>query len=307
METKQYNEILHYLKLESVYYSRSTFGGTSWAVNVPAYQNTSMFHVVVAGSCLVKVRNTLLELNSGDVLFLPRAHGHQVMGSELAKAVNLYSLPVKKVSELYETLDEDTDLENKVIMLCGAVKIAHPSGAMLINDMPDVVHIQKKRQLFNSMMEGIVDLIFQEAENDFLGGEAVITRLVDILMIQAIRQWILNSNEYQGKWLKALKDPKIGKALSYLHTYPERAWTIEQIGKEVGMSRTAFATRFSELVGDTPINYLTSWRMNLAELRLKNGEKVDLAFIESLGYQSESSFRRAFKKTKGYVLSDVVI
>jgi len=176
---------------------------------------------------------------------------------------------------------------------------------MLIDDMPDVIHVQKEQHLFSSMMKGIVDLIFQEAEGDFLGGETVITRLVDILMIQTIRQWVVNSNEYHGKWLKALKDPKIGKALSYLHKHPEIAWTIEQLGKEVGMSRTAFATRFSELIGDTPMNYLTSWRMNLAELRLKSGEKVDLDFIESLGYQSESSFRRAFKKCKGYTLSSV--
>lgn len=307
METKQYDEILHYLKLESVYYSRSVFGGGGWAVNVPAYQDTSMFHVVVAGSCLVKVNNSLLKLKTGDVVFLPRAQGHQVMASENAKAVDLYSLPVNKVSELYETLEVASEHENKTIVLCGVVKIAHPSGVMLINDMPDVIHVKKEQHLFSFMMQGIVDLIFQEAEGDFLGGESVITRLVDILMIQTIRQWVVNSNEYHGKWLKALKDPKIGKALSYLHTYPEKTWTIEQLGKEVGMSRTAFATRFSELVGDTPMSYLTSWRMNLAELRLKSGEKVDLAFIESLGYQSESSFRRTFKKTKGYTLSEVVI
>lgn len=323
-QTTQYDEVLHYLKLESVYYSRSLFQGEQWAVNIPTYQDTSMFHVVVAGGCLVKVNDTLLELNVGDVLFLPRSPGHQVMASESVKPVDLYSLPVKKVSAIYETLEVGPEqLESRpeqepgsekesgpesvreTIMLCGVVKIAHPSGEMLVNDMPDVIHVQKEQHLFNTMMDGIVDLIFQEAEGGFLGGESVITRLVDILMIQTIRQWVLSSEVHHGQWLDALKDPKIGKALSKIHNHPEKAWTIELLGQEVGMSRTAFATKFSELVGDSPMNYLTLWRMNLAELRLKSGEKADLDFIESLGYQSESSFRRAFKKCKGYTLSRV--
>ncbi len=315
---KQYDEVLSYLKLESIYYSRSLFRGEQWAVNVPTYQATSMFHVIVAGRCLVKVNDTLLELNVGDVLFLPRSPGHQVMASESVKAVDLYSLPVKKVSDLFETLEvgpeplesrteqqSGSEQDRQTIMLCGVVKIAHPSGEMLVNDMPDVVHVQKEQHIFNEMMDGIVDLIFQEAEGGFLGGESVITRLVDILMIQTIRQWVLSSEVHHGQWLNALKDPKIGKALSEIHNHPEKAWTIELLGQEVGMSRTAFATKFSELVGDTPMNYLTLWRMNLAELRLKSGEKPNLEFIESLGYQSESSFRRAFKKCKGYTLSEI--
>lgn len=307
MASKRYDEILHYLKIESVYYSRSLFGGTDWAINVPAYEEACMFHVVVAGSCLLKVNDTLLSLSAGDMVFLPRAQGHRVMASETAMAVDLYSLPVNQVSELYETLELKTEQGSNTNILCGVVKIAHPSGVMLINDMPDVVHVQKEKHLFNSVMEGIVDLIVQEAKGDFLGGESVITRLVDILMIQTIREWVVHSSEAHGQWLNALKDPKISKALSCLHTHPEKAWTIARIGKEIGMSRTAFATRFSKLVGTTPMNYLTSWRMNLAELRVKNGEKVDLAFIESLGYQSESSFRRTFKKTKGYTLSEIVV
>ncbi len=312
IQTTQYDEVLHYLKLESFYYSRSLFRGEHWAVNVPNYQDTSMFHVVVAGCCLVKVNDTLLELKAGDVLFLPRALGHQVMASESVEAVDLYSLPVKKVSDLFETLEvipekleASCDKGSETIMLCGVVKIAHPSGEMLVNDMPDVIHVQKEQHLFNTMIGGIVDLIFQEAEGGFLGGESVITRLVDILMIQTIRQWVMSSEVHHGRWLRALKDPKIGKALSRIHNYPEKAWTIELLGQEVGMSRTAFATKFSELVGDTPMNYLTLWRMNLAELRFKSGEKVDLDFIASLGYQSESSFRRAFKKVKGHTLSEI--
>ncbi len=306
MSTKQYDDLLHYLKLESVFYGRSTLGGQDWKINVPAYNGTSMFHIVVSGTCMVKLGDKLLRLHVGDVLFIPRAVGHQVMGHESAEPQDFSSLPVQKVRGLYETLEMNADEHNKTILLCGAVKLDHPSGAMLINDMPELIHVRKDKHLFNDLMEGIVSLIFKEAAGDFLGGEAVITRLVDILMIQTIREWVLNAEEFHGKWLKALKDNKIGIALSCIHKHPEIPWTVELLGKEAGMSRTAFSKRFSELLDDTPMNYLTCWRMNLAEQRIRNGEKVDADFIEGLGYQSESSFRRAFKKLKGHTLSNVV-
>ena len=305
MTTSQHDDLLHYLKLESVYYSRSIFGDCDWAVDVPAYNDTSMFHILVSGSCLVKLDEITLCLKPGDVVFFPKAKGHLVMGNEHTEAIDLYSLPVKKVSNLYETLELNTKSPQKTVLLCGVVKIHHPSGELLLNDMPPLIQVQRENHLFNNVMEGIVNLIFQEAEANFLGGETVITRLVDILMIQTIRQWVTKGEQYHGRWLNALKDVKIGKSLALIHQQPEVNWTIELLGKEVGMSRTAFATQFTALVGDTPMNYLASWRMNLAELRIKNGEKVTLDFIDSLGYQSESSFRRAFKKIKGYTTSSV--
>ena len=304
MKTEQYNEILHYLKLESIYYSRSALGEHDWAINIPEYPDASIFHVVVTGSCDVKIRGNRLKLEAGDVVFFPKAQGHKVSSSDTATAIELDALPIKKISDLYETLELGDQNTNKTIMLCGVVKISHPSGSMLLNEMPNVIHINKEQSLFNSMIEGVVELIFQEAESNFLGGESIITRLIDILIIQSIRQWIKTSAEHHGPWLKALQDPKIGKALYYLHHSPEKPWTIATLGKAVGMSRTAFSLRFTELVGIAPIGYLTSWRMNLAELRIQNGERVNLDFIESLGYRSESSFRRAFKKIKGVTLTE---
>ena len=244
---------------------------------------------------------------AGDVLFIPRAIGHDVMGSEEAKNYDLYSLPVNKVSDLYETLNLNIDEQIKTILLCGVVKVSHPSGVMLLSEMPELVHIKREEHLFNSLVEGIVEVVFQEASGNLLGGESVITRLADILLIQSIRYWVATADEHDSQWLNALKDPQIGNALSSIHKSPHEQWTIDRLGKTIGMSRTAFAVKFNELVGDSPMHYLTTWRMNLAELRIKNGEKVSLDMIESLGYQSESSFRRAFKKNKGYTLSQIPI
>ncbi|TQV72912.1 AraC family transcriptional regulator [Aliikangiella marina] len=305
METKTYDAILHYLKLESVYYSRSSFGGNEWGVDVPAYDNTSMFHIVTAGTCEVEINGNCIQMNQGDVLFISRACGHIVRGADNDKAIDLLSLPVDHVSEFYETLELNSEETQKTIILCGVVKITHPSGAMLINEMPDVIHVKRKEHMFNTVMDEIVQLMFREANGQYLGGETVITRLADVLMIQTIRHWVESASDFHGRWLNALKDGKIGKALASIHSSPEKNWTIESLGKEVGMSRTAFANKFRELIDQSPMNYLTTWRMNLAKLRISNGEKVDLDFIESLGYQSESAFRRAFKKVIGVNVSEV--
>ena len=305
MKNHSYDEILHYLKLESIYYSRSVLGGIDWGIDVPAYEGTSMFHVVVSGSCVVAINNQSLTMNAGDVVFIPRACGHSVKAQPAAYAVDLYSLPVHKVSDFYETLNLNPEQPEKTVVLCGVVQISHPSGEMLIREMPDVVHVQRKQHMFKSVMEDIVNLVFHEARGEFLGGEEVITRLVDILMIQTIRHWVDMADTDKGCWLHALKDVKIGKALALIHGTTEKSWTIESLGREVGMSRTAFANRFTELVGESPMSYLKNWRMNLAVQRVKSGDKLDLDFIDSLGYKSEAAFRRAFKKTTGSTISEM--
>ena len=109
MNIRQYDEVLHHLKLESIYYSRSCLGGGNWAIDVPAYEDTSMFHVVISGSCLISINDQTLEMQKGDVVFIPRAQGHVVSGRPGETPIDLYTLPVNKVSELYETLELDID------------------------------------------------------------------------------------------------------------------------------------------------------------------------------------------------------
>ena len=299
-----YEEVLHYLKLESVYYSRSTLGGREWGVEVPFYAHTSMFHVVTRGHCVVEINQQSIALHTGDVLFISRACGHQVKGHSDAAVQSLLDLPVRKVSDFYETLDINETDADQTIILCGVVNIRHPAGEKLIQDMPDVIRVAKNQHLFGHIIDDIVAIMFREASQQFLGGETVITRLADVLLIQAIRYWVEHAGELRGRWLTALKDAKVGKVLALIHANPERNWTIEKLGSDVGMSRTALATAFKHLVGDTVLHYLTHWRMNLAAMRIENGERVGLDFVESLGYQSESAFRRVFKKVHGVTISE---
>lgn len=305
MSPHNYEEVLHYLNLESIYYSRSTLGGNDWGVSLPEFEGTSMFHIATAGSCLIEINGQTTELRAGDLIFISRACGHTLKANPSAETPDLFSLPIKQISDHYETLEINPQAENKTTLLCGVVKITHPAGTMLLSEMPDLIHVKQEQHMFGDMMGEIVRLVLREASGNYIGGETVITRLADVLLIQAIRSWVENAEDFQCKWINALKDKKIGKAMLAMHQSPNTNWTIESLGKEVGMSRTAFANRFSELLGETVMNYLTKWRMNLAQMRIKNGETVNLDFVESLGYKSESAFRRVFRKTIGCNISEI--
>ena len=290
-------ETLHYLKLSGVFYCKSELQG-SWGVSLPSMPNTSMFHIITAGSCLIEHGEQKLELKAGDFVFIPKGHGHVFRSDSAAKVADLFALPRQQISQCYETM-ELGDKGEKTMMLCGVVRLEHPSAELIINSMPDMIFIESSKSSFTSWINHTVRLISEEAEQTQIGGETILTRLADVLVIQALRHWISNDADSKHGWLLALKDERIGKSLSLIHTSPERQWTLESLGKEIGMSRTAFASKFTELVGEPMLQYLTKWRMNLAMMRLKDGEKVTPELVEQLGYKSESAFRRTFKKVTG--------
>ena len=131
------------------------------------------------------------------------------------------------------------------------------------------------------------------------GGEMLITRLADLLVLQAIRSWIASDPAAQTGWLGALQDKQIGHALALIHRDPARAWTVASLAAEVAMSRSAFASRFSARVGEPAMQYLARWRMHLALAQLKEDDLPLGELASRHGYQSEAAFSRAFKRVVG--------
>jgi AraC-like DNA-binding protein len=122
------------------------------------------------------------------------------------------------------------------------------------------------------------------------------SRLVDLLFVQTLRHWLTTSQEQPVGWLGALRDPRVGAALALLHENPETAWDVETLASKVGMSRSSFATRFVELVGEPPSKYLTRWRVHLAARLLRAPGATIAQTAERVGYDSEAAFSRAFKR-----------
>lgn len=131
------------------------------------------------------------------------------------------------------------------------------------------------------------------------GSATVITRLTELMYIDVLRKYMNDLPERSGGWLAAVRDPEIGRALKYVHANPEKKWSVELLADQVGVSRSAFARRFTELTGESPIHYLTGWRMQLAKGLLHNPQ-FNLAMVaEKIGYDSDVAFNRAFHRYVG--------
>jgi AraC-like DNA-binding protein len=291
-------EALHFLRMDGIFYSRAEFT-TPWGLKLPTFPGCLMFHMVVAGHCQVLVDgHESVELKSGELALVPHGKGHDI-GSELdAKTVYLFDLDREQVSDRYEIIRHGGGGQTTQ-MVCCAVRYEHPAAHQLIALLPTVIKVQATHPSEKDLIESMINLLGVEASKLSSGSETILTRLADILLIQTIRSWIEQDPHIQSGWLGALQDDQLGKALFLIHRDPSHAWTVHALAKEVAMSRAGFAARFKQMVGETPMHYITRGRMHLALTWLQEEDTplIDLAL--RLGYQSEAAFSRAFKRFLG--------
>jgi AraC-like DNA-binding protein len=185
-------------------------------------------------------------------------------------------------------------------MICGAVRFDHPAALDLINLLPACIHVEGSHSPEMEWVQSTLRLITAEASEMRPGGETVITRLSDIIVIQAIRSWIARDPAAKTGWLGALRDKQIGAAIALIHRHPAQEWSVASLADEVAMSRSAFAARFTELVGEPVMHYVTRWRMHVAMSRIRNEGATVGELAMGLGYSSEAAFSRAFKRITGF-------
>jgi AraC-like DNA-binding protein len=258
-----------------------------------------MFHVVTAGRCLLEDEDACPRLlEPGVFALVPHGEGHSLLGTPDSPAADLFDLPREQVGERYEILRHGGG-GAPTTMICGAVRFDHPAARQLVGFLPRRIIVEAQDSPQADWMQSTLQLMAAEAGQARPGGEALVTRLADILVIQAIRTWMETDPAARTGWLGALQDAQIGRALALIHRQPEADWTVSRLAAEVAMSRSAFAARFTELVGDSPMHYLAQWRMHMACSWLQEEDVPLIELSERLGYQSEAAFSRAFKRVIG--------
>jgi len=185
-----------------------------------------------------------------------------------------------------------------MVVLCGAFRLEHPGAFPLLHSLPKVIHIPAEQGQIAQGFSEIVRLIAREAAAPRPGTEVMLRRLTELLFIQIIRIWVEQQAGASTGWLAALHDQSISMALGLIHQSPERGWKVEELAEAVALSRAVFSARFTRLVGEPPITYLTRWRMHRATRLLKNNVEVE-KIAELVGYESEVAFRKAFKREVG--------
>jgi AraC-like DNA-binding protein len=291
-------EALHVLRLRGTFYSRCEFT-TPWGLVLPPIPDTLMLHVVTSGRCWLSVAGTEHHLlQQGDLALVPHGEGHALVSEPGIIGQHLFEVPREDVSERYEIIRQGGGGE-AMGLVCATVRFDHPAARHLVSALPRVIAVEAWASPQVEWIQSTLRFMAAEARELRPGGETVITRLADVLVIQAIRAWIERDPTAQTGWLGALRDPQVGRSLTMIHRDPARPWTVASLAHEVAMSRSAFSARFAALVGEPPMHYVTRWRMHVA-LGWLQEEKATLNELAlRLGYQSEAAFSRAFKRFIG--------
>lgn len=291
-------EALHFLRMSGVFYCRSEFTAP-WALDLPPIPDCLILHVVTSGRCWLEIEGAERRLlQPGDLALVPHGEGHRLASEPGVPAARLFDLPRELLSERYEILRHGGGGAATTI-ICGAVRFDHPAAHHLVRLLPKVIGVEVWSSPQREWLQSTLRLMAVEAQELRPGGETIITRLSDILVIQAIRSWIAEDSAVHKGWLGALRDRQIGRAILLIHRDPARAWTVASLASEVAMSRSAFAARFTELVGEPAMHYVGRWRMHVALTWLQEDGAALGELASRLGYQSEAAFSRAFKRFLG--------
>lgn len=304
---KVINNVLEHLTkiltMEGLYFTQCTFN-KPWAIDLPKIDNCVIFHMVVGGAAKFIVEKENIIVKSQELIIFPNSIPHLINDGSSSDFYKLSDLPIKPVTSRFETLSFGGEgQETKLI--CGALVFNSPVTKKLIDLLPRYMTITSQESTNMSSIKSLFSLINSEVQNITVGSDATLSKLAELLIISSIREYFSSPVSCRDNILLMLSDTRILRSLELMHKTPEFNWSLEKLAKEVGMSRTSFVEKFRNLVGSTPIEYLTDWRMSLAHSRLQNTSESLLSIALEIGYKSEASFSRTFKKVMGKNPGDV--
>jgi len=284
--------ILNLARLKSSVYCRSELG-SPWGLHF-APRSCAVFHVLHRGNGFFQVAGKAewLPLHEGDLLLLPNGQEHAIV--ETPDTPPLRNLELDQWGECALMRWSDAP---SAVLLCGTFDFEHVHAASLFQYLPDVIHIPYSAE---RPLNRVLELMADEAEAQRPAKEVVLRRLSDILFVQIVQHWVEMHGKQDSGWLGAFHDPLIGKALALMHSQPQHPWKVASLAHAIACSRSTFAARFTALVGEPPMEYLTRWRMQIAARLLTEEPSLYISDIAArVGYRSEAAFSKAFKRLMG--------
>ncbi|NVK54208.1 MAG: AraC family transcriptional regulator [Alteromonadaceae bacterium] len=275
-----------------------------WGLELPSMHNRLMMHIVTGGRCIILHEGNKVILEEGSLVLVPHGYGHCIKSAANANVVPFFDSGVRQLSPNLEVLDIPGPGDT-TRLICGVVSFDPLIGNYLLEQLPQLLCLQPSDYREAAWLTSTIDLIKREAQSLAPGSETIITRLAEIMIIQLIRHWLDHSPLAKQGWFAAMRDTRIGNALRVIHQQPEKRWTVESLASVACMSRSAFAAKFTELVGKSAKNYLTEWRLTLAHYQLRSRKTPLIELALACGYESEAAFSRAFKRVIGYSPSNV--
>ena len=284
------SDILARVHVSSSLFSRAELSAP-WAISTKALPQ-AIFHVIVRGEGVAQSEGEEAHFVAGDILLFLRGSAHIISSGDGALPAPIAGLPRENNTGLPCVRLEGGG--RRTTILCGSMSLAEDLSDFLLPLLPPMIHVQGRATA--DWLDQTLRLMIDEVSGSRPGSDAIITRLADILLVQILREEMARPGR---GWLSALSDPQIGNALTCFHANAAQRWTAQALARQAGMSRSAFFSRFTALVGEPPSAYITRWRMCLARAQIRQGGAGLAEVASSVGYGSEAAFSRAFKRQIG--------
>jgi AraC-like DNA-binding protein len=289
-------DLLDTVRLAALMYGRFELGAP-WGLQCP---DTDLAHLVVVGRGSVHLEvdggAAPIALSAGDLALLPHGGAHALRD---APGSPLHALGQRECARVHTTEPMVLGGDGaRTTLVIGAFRFGAAGRTLLFEQLPRVIHVAAHEPAVSPWLVSTVQLFIAESASRNPGASVIVSRLADVLLVQAIRSHI-SGTDCQERGLRALVNPQIGKALSLIHERPADPWTVESLASAVALSRSGFAARFTALVGEPPLEYLARWRMTKAAQLLRESELSMDEVAQRVGYQSKPSFNRAFKRWQG--------
>lgn len=318
MQQDLLSDVLRSVRLRGAVYFHVS-GNSRWAAEappsreiaaavLPGSEHVIEFHAVISGGCwAAAVGDAPVRLGAGDLVLFPQGDPHVISSAPGMRAPpepggyfarQSERLPFVLHLDARETCIASAREESPdTTLVCGFLGCDLRPFNPLIASLPRLMHLTSGVDLHwtvQCMRQAAV-----EASDPRPGGSAMLERLSEMLFIDAVRQYLAALPEDSSGWLAGVRDRYVGRALALMHADPAEDWTVAELGRRVGLSRSSFHARFADLIGQTPMQYLASWRMQAAAALLRDTAATIATVAADVGYESEASFSRAFKRLVG--------
>ncbi len=305
-----FSEVLKALRLESGIFLEAEFTAP-WCIDsapgkddvrqiLPSAEHVAIYHLLVEGGCRARLPDggTAIELAPGDLLMFPHGDGH-LLGSDVARTPVAAEKLVQQSPQGGLARIQHGGGGARTRFVCGYLACDSRLCRPMLGALPRMLRVSLAERPGASWVVATIQRAAEESRSPRAGTDAVLAKLAELLFVEAIRCHIESIPDDQRSWLAGLRDPHVSRALQLLHGDPGRPWTVDELGQEAGMSRSALAERFTQLIGEPPMQYLTRWRLALAARALREGNDSILRIAGRVGYESEAAFNRAFKREFG--------
>jgi AraC-like DNA-binding protein len=258
------------------------------------------FHVFTEGRCKARLAGggDTVDLRAGDLLLLPRDDQH-LLGSDLLLPPTPADRLVQPAGDRGYLRIEHGGGGEKTRFVCGYLRFDERLCAPILRTLPRILCVHLGEAQIPVWISNLLQIGMRETAASQPGGGTLLVKLSELLFVAAMRRYIEQLPEGETGWLAGLRDRYVSRALALLHGRPDHAWTVDTLAEEVALSRSALARRFTDIIGQGPMQYLTRWRLTIAAQRLRSEHASISRIASDSGYESDAAFNRAFKRAFG--------